>query len=206
MKSGIVKGIIVAMLQLTIVGSLAAKFAHDRATCPRVWARTSYYDPDLPIRGRYVSLQLEVEAPGVFQEKPLVEQRSTPLNTGSAGNQAPNTSTTETKPRYVPVWDSKPVRLEAREGKLIAVPDPKSNISARYMRDTDGRVTIALLDPVDIYVPEHAANLPGWQWRRQGSVEWWAEVTVPKKGPPRPLRLGIKQAAGHIMPLSKTDA
>jgi len=67
MKSAIVKGLAVALLQLVIVGSLAAKFAHDRATCPRVWVRTAYYDPDLPIRGRYASLQLEVDAPEYFK-------------------------------------------------------------------------------------------------------------------------------------------
>ena len=53
MKSGLTKGLLVAALQLMIVGSLAAKYAHDRATRPRVWVKVGYYDPDLPIRGRY---------------------------------------------------------------------------------------------------------------------------------------------------------
>ena len=201
MKSAMAKGLAVALLQLVIVGSLAAKFAHDRATCPRVWVRTAYYDPDLPIRGRYVSLQLEVEAPGVFQEEPLVEQKPAPYEIGHPNKEATDKSEKSAKPRYVPVWDSKPVRLEVQGGKLIAVTDPKSNISARYTRDTEGRVMMILLEPVDIFVPEHAANLPGWQWPRRSSVEWWAEVTVPKKGPPRPIRLGIKQAGEQIMPL-----
>jgi hypothetical protein len=201
MKSAIVKGLAVALLQLVIVGSLAAKFAHDRATCPRVWVRTAYYDPDLPIRGRYASLQLEVDAPGVFQEKPLVEQKPTPYEIMHPSKEAADKDAKPDKPRYVPVWDSKPVRLEVQDGKLIAMPDPKSNISARYMRNTEGRVTIALQEPVDIFVPEHAANLPGWQWPRPNNIEWWAEVTVPKKGSPRPIRLGIKQAGGQIMPL-----
>ena len=201
MKSGLVKGLAVALLQLVIVGSLAAKFAHDRATCPRVWVRTAYYDPDLPIRGRYASLQLEVEAPGVFQEKPLVEQRPTPYDVMHPSKEASDKGTKPDKPHYMPVWDSKLVRLEVRDGELIAMADPKSNISARYMRDGEGRVTIALLEPVDIFVPEHAANLPGWQWPRRDNVEWWAEVTVPKKGPPRPIRLGVKPAGGQIIPL-----
>jgi|SRR5689334_9065896 hypothetical protein len=201
MKSGIVKGLAVALLQLVIVGSLAAKFSYERATCPRVWVRTAYYDPDLPIRGRYASLQLEVEAPGVFQEKPLVEQKPTPYDIAPMGTTAQDKNAKADKPRYVPVWDSKPVRVEVHDGKLIAVADAKSNMSAQYRRDTDGHVTIALLEPVDIFVPEHAANLPGWQWPRPRNVEWWAEVTVPKKGPPRPLRLGIKQADRPIMPL-----
>src|SRR4029077_5548758 len=49
------KGIILTVLQLAIVVSLAAKYALDRARFPRVWAQTVAYDPDLPIRGRYLS-------------------------------------------------------------------------------------------------------------------------------------------------------
>ena len=202
MKSALIRGLVVALLQLAMVGSLAAKFAYERATCPRVWVKTAYYDPNLPIRGRYVSLQLEVEAPGVFEEKPLVEQKANPYELlPPAASKTQGNSTAQDKPRYVPVWDSKPVRLEAREGKLMAIGDPRSTLSARYMRNADGQVTIALMEPVDLYVPEHAINLPGWQWPRRNTPEWWVEVTLPKKGSPRPLRLGIKQANGQIMPL-----
>ena len=45
----------------------------DRATRPRVWVETAPYDPDLPIRGRYVSLQIVVDAPGI---EPPPEDRS----------------------------------------------------------------------------------------------------------------------------------
>src|SRR2546421_12806512 len=56
------KGIILAVLQLAIVASLAAKYAIDRARLPRGWAQTVAYDPDLPIRGRYLSVRLRVDA------------------------------------------------------------------------------------------------------------------------------------------------
>jgi hypothetical protein len=52
-------GFIVAALHLAIVGSLGGKLLLDRATRPRVWARTAPYDPNLPIRGRYVRLQID---------------------------------------------------------------------------------------------------------------------------------------------------
>src|SRR6266567_6655283 len=52
------KGIIVAVLQLALVASLGAKYAIDRARFPRVWAQTVAYDPDLPIRGRYLSVRV----------------------------------------------------------------------------------------------------------------------------------------------------
>jgi hypothetical protein len=195
MKSGLAKGLIVAALQLAIVGSLAAKFEHDRVTCPRVWVKTGYYDPNLPIRGRYVSLQLEIDAPGLFEEKPLVEDKRNP---GLANLQPqPSTNDASKKPRYIPVWDYKKVHLEVRDGKLLAISDPTGNVSARYVRNADGQPHVFLEEPVNFYVSEHAANLPQWEPRRQ--TEWWAEVTVPKKGPPRPLRLGIKQADGQIL-------
>src|SRR5260221_10395343 len=60
------KGIILAVLQLAIVASLAAKYAIDRARFPRVWAQTVAYDPDLPIRGRYLSVRLRVDADRVY--------------------------------------------------------------------------------------------------------------------------------------------
>src|SRR5215467_411295 len=57
------KGIAVAVLHLLIVLSLGGKLLYDRAYRPRVWVRTGSVDPDLPIRGRYFTLRLEVKAP-----------------------------------------------------------------------------------------------------------------------------------------------
>ena len=210
MKSGLAKGLLVAALQLMIVGSLAAKYAHDRATRPHVWVKVGYYDPDLPIRGRYAALQVQLDTPGLFPEKPLVEdlrdqtpaaraaQAATQLSPGAG-----NTATGRSKPRYLPVWDSKPVRLEVHDHKLVAVDDPQSTVRAQYQRDTEGDSRVLVEDQIDFFVPENAANLPGWRWARDphSPSEWWAEVTIPKKGPPRPIRLGIKRPGEPIMPL-----
>lgn len=201
MKSGIARGLLVATLQLMIVGSVAAKFAHDRATCPRVWVKTEYYDPDLPIRGRYAALQVALDTPGLFPEKPLVEDRRNETPAEKAAEAQNRNSQTPPKPRYLPVWDSKPVRLEVHDGKLVAVVDKESRVVAQYSRDIEGHARVFLNDPIDFFVPENATNLPGWRSPRDSHTEWWAEVTVPKKGPPRPIRLGIKQPAGQIMPL-----
>jgi uncharacterized membrane-anchored protein len=45
------------------------------------------------------------------------------------------------------------------------------------------------MQPVLYFLPEHAEN--PMQMARGG--ELWAEVTVPKKGPPRPIRLAVKK-------------
>lgn len=55
------RGIAVAILHCTIVLSLAGKYAVDRERLPRVWAKTAPIDPNLPVRGRYVRLRLQVE-------------------------------------------------------------------------------------------------------------------------------------------------
>src|ERR1019366_1467377 len=48
-------------IQLALVSSIAAKYYYQRSTCPRVWTRTAAYDPELVLRGRYLSLQLDVD-------------------------------------------------------------------------------------------------------------------------------------------------
>jgi len=53
----------VAVLQCLIVLSVAGKYALDRERLPRVWAIAAPFDPNLFLRGRYVSLRLQVEAP-----------------------------------------------------------------------------------------------------------------------------------------------
>jgi len=54
------RGIVLGVAQCVLVLSVAGKYAWDRERLPRVWARTVVVDPNLPIRGRYLALQLEV--------------------------------------------------------------------------------------------------------------------------------------------------
>jgi len=44
------------LIQLVLVSSIAAKYLYQRSTCPRVWTRTAAYDPQMVMRGRYLSL------------------------------------------------------------------------------------------------------------------------------------------------------
>ena len=59
----LVRGVLVGLIQLMLVGSLAGKLWYDRATLPRVWVRCTGFDPDDPFRGRYVQLRLTVPLP-----------------------------------------------------------------------------------------------------------------------------------------------
>ena len=60
------RGLILAGAQLALVASLFAKYAMDRARLPRVWVQTVAYDPNLPIRGRYLSVRLRVLPEDVY--------------------------------------------------------------------------------------------------------------------------------------------
>lgn len=161
------KGIILAVLQLAIVASLAAKYTIDRARFPRVWARTAVYDPNLPIRGRYLSVQLRVNADQVY-----------------SGAEAPNSN-----PGFF-LGQTKDIYLHAMNGHLVASPAPRpTGLSVARWKTRTGDVVTVLNNPVDFFLPEHA-NDPS---RRQPGEELWVEVTVPAKGPPRPIRLAVKK-------------
>jgi len=62
------KGLIFALIQTIFVASLGAKLLWDRGRLPRGWAATQGYDPDLPIRGRYISVTLLVNADKIFSD------------------------------------------------------------------------------------------------------------------------------------------
>ena len=124
MTSTMRKGLIVAVLHVAIVSSLGAKLLVDRATRPRVWVRAAPFDPDLPIRGRYVRLRI--------------------------------------------------------------VPDPSTDFPA-------GDRPFA---PIAYFIPEHVPD-PSI---RQPGEELWVEVTLPRAGAPRPIRLGVKKD-GVLTPL-----
>jgi hypothetical protein len=160
------KGIILAVLQLAIVASLAAKYTIDRARLPRVWARTAVYDPNLPIRGRYLSVQLRVDADRVY------------------GNSEPP------KANQFNLWgEQKDIYLHAENGRLVASPSPTpTGLRVTRWKTRTGEVATVLSEPVDFFLPEHAVD-PSW---RKAGEELWIEVTVPKKGPPRPIRLAVK--------------
>lgn len=167
-----VRGLVIAAVHVSLVVSLGAKLLYDRETRPRGWALTTPYDPDLPIRGRYVSLRLVVEPRG-FQD--------TGPETGR---------------------QSQRVFLRAEAGRLVADANPgasgadRTDLFVRFTQRGDEPVAV-LNQPVAFFIPEHIPD-PS---RRAPDEELWVEVTIPKKGPPRPIRLGVKKHDGPIEPL-----
>lgn len=158
------KALVVAGLHVAIVLSLGGKLLYDRAYRPRVWVRTGSVDPDLPIRGRYFTLSLEVQAPE-FK--------------GFVPNQYPQQF----------------VQLAVENGNLLAHPTTRN--TGLYLAQWPARRTVQgtpgnyFLSPgVTFFIGEHALT----PYLNRGD-ELWAEVTIPKKGPPRPIQLAIKRGS-----------
>jgi hypothetical protein len=147
------RGIAVAVLHCLIALSIYGKYSLDRDRLPRVWAKAVPVDPNLPIRGRYLSIRLEVEVtPGPNQG--LME----------AG------------------------RLSISDGHLFIERDHAPFNASGHVQIQRNRDRWTLMEPVAFFLPEHAAD-PS---RVAAGKELWVEVSVPHKGPPRPIRLEVR--------------
>ena len=73
-------------------------------------------------------------------------------------------------------------RLVVKEGELHGVPDP----TGLYLTPTSGGFAIGRPLP---FLSDRVAD-PS---RRAPGEELWAEVSVPREGPPRPVRLAVKK-------------
>jgi hypothetical protein len=123
------KGLILAGAQLALVASLAAKYAMDRARLPRVWVQTVAYDPNLPIRGRYLNVQLRVSPENVD---------------GSPWSFS---------------GEMCDVVLKVRNGHLVANPaDHPTGLHVSRRIINRGAPLTALIEPVAFFLPEHAID------------------------------------------------
>lgn len=161
------RGVAIALIHVALVSMLGAKLLYDRATRPRAWALTMPFDPDLPIRGRYVSLRLIVDPASV--------------------------DSTEQIEHAV-----KPVRLVVKDDRVMAIPDSAGESTTFIRWVEQGTQAYWVVDePVAYFIPE---DVDDPSIRPEGE-QLWVEVTLPRKGPPRPIRLGVTRADGPIEPL-----
>lgn len=162
-------GVLLALLQGSLLLSVGGVMLADRVRLPRAWVRTAPYDPELPIRGRYVSLQLLVPA-------------------GELGSALP----TQTQPR----GNGLDVQLVPRRGRLEAIraqpAQAWTGLRRAWIERVDGAVVARLDQPVAFFIPAEVDD-PS---RRPSGEELWVEVTLPPEGPPRPIRLGIRRLQG----------
>lgn len=82
------------------------------------------------------------------------------------------------------------VTLNVREGHLVAHPaDHRTGLHVSQWTTNLGEKVTVLVEPVAFFLPEHALD-PSLH---SAEEELWVEVTVPKTGPPRPIRLATKR-------------
>jgi hypothetical protein len=88
------------------------------------------------------------------------------------------------------------VRLDVRADRLVGAIDDSVTSPRVQLRRDGTRWSTRLSEPVAFFIPEH---VPDPSIRPQGE-ELWVEVTVPRRGPPRPIRLGVMRG-GALTPL-----
>lgn len=166
------KGVLLGALQVLLVLSLGAKLLYDRLTRPRVWVLAAVYDPELPIRGRYIAERLQMPTEGFKYTGPVQPNGSDWFNNSE--------------------W----AYLEVHNGQLFAYPQGSGSAEWVHLHKiSDGTIVALSQEPVLLFISDRA-ELP----QLKPGQEIWVEVTVPAKGPPRPIRLGVKQD-GVITPL-----
>lgn len=161
------RAITLIVIQCLLVSSIAAKYLYERATRPRVWVRAAQYDPELPMRGRYLALSPEVD---VCSLKPQQE----------------NT--------YKDSWHKNyRVQLSARDGKLAAADAkdwlPRGDYPMATWSNRNPCERAPLSPGIDYFIPENAHS----PFPLKPGQELWVEVTVPPSGPPRAIQLALSE-------------
>ena len=167
-------GLILLVVQLILVSSVAGKYLYERQTCPRLWTRATQFDPNLPLRGRYLALQLVLDSCNMTHDKQHM------------------------LPQYPPgrvVWQWQ-VSLSAVNGKLVA--NLAATPGARRSNET---LTLPANTPCKratlgtetmLFLPDRShPPLP-----LKPGQDLWVEVTLPPSGPPRPIQIAISSADG----------
>jgi hypothetical protein len=178
-----IASLVVLVMQLALVSAVAVKYLWQRRHCPRVWTRTVAIDPELPMRGRYLSLQLVVD--GCRSTLPSAKAAQFPRDLNGAAVAGPY----GIRPAGMVEFNGE---LKVVNNKLVAVKieDPRKADAGQPVDAWPGTECdqMRLQKPVDFYISERAQSpLPV----KRGQ-ELWIEVTVPPKGPPRPLQLALK--------------
>ncbi len=185
-------GMSLAMLvvQLVIVSTVAAKYLYQRWSCPRVWTRAAAFDPELPMRGRYLALQLTVD--GCQSTLPSAKDAAFPHKYDGTVKPGPYVLRENT--------DSFRANLKVENNRLVAVrfEGQEDTTHGQEVIGLAGESCdqIHLASATDYFISDTAQSpLP-----LKPGQELWIEVTVPPKGPPRPIQLALKEN-GNWKPL-----
>jgi hypothetical protein len=181
--------IAVLVIQFFIVSTIAAKYLYQRWTCPHAWTRAVAYDPSLVMRGRYISAQIYVDACGV----------SLPDRARFASVRPHDVVLYEKHGVGIPYLNARIADKNGRLAVLSLVDDESSDSRNQRISIRNGSTCsdAFLQQPIDFYLSETAKS----PFPLAKGQQMWVDVTVPPKGPPRPLGLALKDADGSWHPL-----
>ena len=173
----------VLIAQLVLLCTVVASYAWQRHTYPRVWTRAYGYDPQLPLRGRYLNLQVAVD--GCPSTLPSARQAIFPRDVHGVIKPGPYAI------QPLPAVEFS-ANLQVENGTLQAlyISDEEQRASGQFVSAQSGGSCHAmrLSRPVDFFIADKApALLP-----LKPDQELWIELTIPPKGPPRPIQLALK--------------
>lgn len=174
------KGLALLLIQLVLVLSIGAKYLWERHHCPMVWTRAVQYDPNQPIRGRYLAISVYANACGL-----PVGAHTTRFGPYSSGQHLPRAIQSQ-------VWNVVPA---VRNGELAprVVDETRPGPTQQLTLDTGIPCEYARLSgSSDFFIPEHARS----PFPLGKGQQLWALVTVPPSGPVRPVTLAISDLTG----------
>lgn len=170
------------VIQLALVSTVAAKYLYQRWTCPRVWTRAAAIDPQLPMRGRYLALQLTVD--GCQSTLPSAKDATFPRDVNGAVKPGPYTLRQNTN------WFRANLKVVNHTLVAVRIEGAEDSSAGEEVEGNAGAPCdrMRLDETTDFFISDTAQSpLP-----LKPGQELWIEVTVPPKGPPRPIQLALK--------------
>jgi hypothetical protein len=167
-------------IQIVIVSSVAAKYFYERWTSPHVWTRGVIFGSQSTMGGRYFPITLKANGCGHMPPPGPTVILEKQFNFGAEDEEIA---------LYPPPYQAK---LRVSNNNLTAAwlpDDERSGTEVEVDYSQGGRCDVLLLvQPVPFYIPK---RVEGRLSLRPGQ-ELWIEVTLPPKGPPRPIQLALK--------------
>lgn len=169
---------ILLTVQLLLVLSVAGKYLYERLTSPRIWVRATQYDPSRPLRGRYLALQIVVDACALPRDAAHFRPGYPGKEYSAPGSWSWNVSLQIEDGRFVP--------------KLLNRPRVPGDMQDLTLQDGQPCNRVAVRPEVEYFIPDTARS----PFPLERGEQLWVAVSIPSSGPPRPIQLAISSPAG----------
>ena len=156
-------GLLLACVQAALMLLTGLLFWFDRQISPRAWVPTAPVDPNLPIRGRYITLNMVVPFVPTSKDVSAVD--------------------------LVGSWQYVQLRVKADRLQAVQKVGAGFNNHGGAIRLSEGSLVIDPGPELAFFIPPDVKDP---SIRTDGST-LWVEVTLPGLGAPRPIQLGTEK-------------